>query len=118
MAKYVDPNDFFRQEYPSIQSEVYMPKSMEDAAQEEQRRYANMLKYHYYEPPRNKFRSFHRDFILLYKRLLQLLCRGTGYLTLPANRKIHVARIHQPEVNSKRWSVIVDINNYEFSLTT
>lgn len=116
MAKYVDPNDFFRQEYPSIQSEVYnMPKSMEDAAQEEQRRYANMLKDHYYEPPAEPIPVISPGFYITLQEITSTPCRGTGYLTLPANHKIHVARIHQPGVNSKRWSVIVDINSYEFS---
>lgn len=108
--------NFFNQEYPSIQSEVYnMPKSMEDAAREEQRRYANMLKYHYYETPAEQIPVISPGFYITLQEITSTPCRGTGYLTLPANRKIHVARIDQPWVNSKRWSVIVDINSYEFS---
>lgn len=108
--------NFFNQEYPSIQSEVYnMPKSMEDAAREEQRRYANMLKYHYYETPAEQIPVISPGFYITLQEITSAPCRGTGYLTLPANHKIHVARIDQPWVNSKRWSVIVDINSYEFS---
>ncbi len=108
--------NFFNQEYPSIQSEVYnMPKSMEDAAREEQRRYANMLKYHYYETPAEQIPVISPGFYITLQEITSTPCRGTGYLTLPANHKIHVARIDQPWVNSKRWSVIVDINSYEFS---
>ena len=108
--------NFFNQEYPSIQSEVYnMPKSMEDAAREEQRRYANMLKYHFYETPAEQIPVISPGFYITLQEITSTPCRGTGYLTLPANHKIHVARIHQPCVNSKRWSVIVDFNGYEFS---
>lgn len=88
--------NFFNQEYPSIQSE-------------------DMLKYHYYETPAEPIPLISPGFYITLQEITSAPCRGTGYLTLPANHKIHVARIDQPWVDSKRWSVIVDINSYEFS---
>jgi hypothetical protein len=78
--------NFFNQEYPSIRSEMYdMPKSMEDAAREEQRRYANMLKSQYHETPVEQISVISPGFYITLQEITSAPCRGTGYLTLPAN---------------------------------